>query len=129
MTPFIPRPWAILCIVLFPGILGFIGASHLCGIGMCGFVPLTPTAIALPAFVAVVTVLLSRWCDVVWVVAPAVYSVPMLAPIGIAATSVAEEWLRLVIALLCVLAPWVGARMLQPRRPLPKESGPTPVVS
>jgi hypothetical protein len=129
MTPFIPRPWAILCIVLFPGILGFIGAAHLSGIGMCGFVPLTPTAIALPTFVAVVSVLLSRWCDVSWVVAPTVYSVPMLAPIGIPATSAAEEWLRLVIATLCVVATWVGARTLQRRRSLPKESGPTPAIS
>ncbi len=30
----------------FSRILGFIGAAHLSGIGMCGFVPLTPTAIA-----------------------------------------------------------------------------------
>src|SRR5689334_14712424 len=94
MTPFIPRPWAILCVVLFPGILGFIGASHLCGIGMCGFVPLNPTAITLPACVAVATVLLSRWCDLNWVTAPAVYSLPMLLPIGFAATGFVEEWLR-----------------------------------
>lgn len=129
MTPFIPRPWAILCIVLFPGILGFIGAAHLCGIGMCGFVPLTPTAIALPASVAVATVLLSRWCDLSWVVAPAVYSLPMLLPIGISATSFVEEWLRFVIAILCVVVTWVGARMVHPRSTLPKELGSTPVIS
>lgn len=129
MAPFIPRPWAILCIVLFPGILGFLGASHLCGVGMCGFVPLNTTTIALPGFVTVVTVLLSRGCDVTWMVAPGVYSLPMLLPIGFAATSIAEEWLRFVIAILCVVLTWVGARMLQRRRTISKEPGPTATIS
>ncbi|MES2594554.1 MAG: hypothetical protein V4662_04420 [Verrucomicrobiota bacterium] len=101
-----------LLVICVPGILGFLGAFQLCGIGMCTFIPLTSGTVIFSAAVAVGTVVVSWVRSFSWKVAPVVFTVPMLFPAIVAATSMSEEWRRFAVVVDCVAGAWIGSFLL-----------------
>ncbi len=107
--------FSVLAVICVPGILGVLSAAELCGIGMCSFIPLTTAVIMHSSLVAVATVFTAFICNVRWSVPPLVFSLSMLAPALISATSLLEEWLRFHVATGCIVAVWIGSYILGSR--------------
>ena len=87
---------------------GVVSGFVMCGLGMCGWVPLDWGACLFAGLTAFFPAATVGFLRAPWWVSATVFSVPMLAPVIVGALS--QHWLRGIVSVGCIGIAFAGAR-------------------